>query len=228
MRPSERPFVFVNMAMTIDGKITSASREQPGFASGEDRIRMDRLRASADALLVAAGTVRADNPAWHVRTESERRGDAPHRLLVSSGADIPEGSRFFNDRYGGKSILATTESADDESLETLRRRGVDIWSLGSERVDLESLLARCSAEGIERLLVEGGGELNWQLFEGDWVDELNVTVTPRLLGGRDAPTLLEGDGWSMAQQRRLQLEQVDRVGDELFCRYRVDRSADAS
>jgi 2,5-diamino-6-(ribosylamino)-4(3H)-pyrimidinone 5'-phosphate reductase len=225
MQSSERPFVFVNMAMTVDGKITSAAREQPAFASREDRRRMDQLRASADALLVAAGTVRADNPAWHVRTEAERRGPAPHRLLVSGSAMIPDDSRFFNTEYGGKSIVATTESADAAAVQRLQQRDVELWTLGERRVDLAALLSRCKREGIDRILVEGGGELNWQLFDGDHVDELYVTITPCLLGGRTAPTLLEGDGWAMAQQRRLRLVDVSRVEDEMFCRYAVKRAA---
>ena len=225
MQSSEHPFVFVNMAMTVDGKITSAARERPAFASREDRRRMDQLRASADALLVAAGTARADNPAWHVRTETERRGPAPHRLLVSGSCMIPDDSRFFNTEHGGKSIVATTESADASAVQRLQQRDVELWKLGERRVDLAALLSRCKREGIERILVEGGGELNWQLFNGGHVDELYVTITPRLLGGRTAPTLLEGDGWAMAQQQRLRLVDVSRVDDEMFCRYAVERAA---
>jgi len=101
--PAQRPFVYVNMAMTVDGKITSAAREYPGFASPSDRVRMDRLRASADALMVGAGTARADNPAWHVRTRevrerriAEGRDGSPHRVLVSASARLPRDSRFFD------------------------------------------------------------------------------------------------------------------------------------
>jgi 2,5-diamino-6-(ribosylamino)-4(3H)-pyrimidinone 5'-phosphate reductase len=86
-------------------------------------------------------------------------------------------------------------------------------------VDLEKLLDRLAGRGVERLLLEGGGELNWAFVRDDLVDELCVTIVPTLLGGRDAPTLLEGDGFSMELQRRLRLESVRRVADELFCRY---------
>ncbi len=224
----DRPFVYVNMAMTVDGKITSAKREYPRFASPQDRTRMDRLRAGADALMVAAGTVRADNPALHVRTKSIReereaggKPHAPHRVLVSASADIPGDSRFFDTTHGGDSILVTTETVAEANLRRFEGRA-EVWRLGQQRVDLRAALATLRKRGVDRLLVEGGGELNWALLELDLVDELYVTVTPTLLGGRDAPTLLGGASWSMEKHRRLRLLELDREGDELFCRYSIE------
>ena len=221
----DRPFVYINMAMTVDGKITSARREYPRFASPQDRVRMDRLRADADALMVAAGTVRADNPAFHVRTRTirEERGlsDAPHRVLVSASADIPEDSRFFDTTHGGDCILVTTEAVPQANLRRFEGRA-EIWRFGRRGVDLRAALTALRKRGVDRLLVEGGGELNWTLLELDLVDELYVTIAPTLLGGKDAPTLLEGAGWPMKQQRRLRLMELEREGDELFCRYSIE------
>ncbi len=224
----DRPFVYVNMATTVDGKITSARREHPRFASPRDRGQMDRLRADADAVMVGAGTVRADNPALHIRTKSIReqreadgRPHAPHRVLVSASADIPENSRFFDTTYGGDSILVTTETVAAGKLRSFEGRA-EVWRLGRRRVDLRATLAALHKRGINRLLVEGGGELNWTLLELDLVDELYVTIAPALLGGRDAPTLLGGAGWPMDERRRLRLLELDREGDELFCRYSIE------
>ena len=220
----KRPYVFVNMAMTADGKITSSQRDYPGFTSPEDRVRMDHLRARADALMVAAGTVRADNPAWHVRTESERTGKGLDRVLISSSADIPEESRFFDTEFGGKSILVTVDGTDIQRFEGR----CEVWRIGNERVDLSATLQRLATAGVGRLLVEGGGEFNWQLLRDDLVDEINLTLAPALLGGRDAPTWLEGSGWTMKQQRRLRLQSIERLGDELYLRYLVDRENDGA
>jgi 2,5-diamino-6-(ribosylamino)-4(3H)-pyrimidinone 5'-phosphate reductase len=85
------------------------------------------------------------------------------------------------------------------------------------------LLERLKKQGVDRLLVEGGGELNWLLLREDLIDELFFTLAPSLLGGRDAPTPIEGEGLSMAQQHRLKLLEVERVGDELFTRWAVCR-----
>ena len=226
--PNDRPFVFVNMAMTVDGKITSANREYPRFSSPGDRLRMDRLRADADALMVAAGTVRSDNPAWHIRTklvrdEREARGrpGAPHRVLLSASADIPEDSRFFETAHGGDAILVTTDSADPTNLMRFEGRA-EIWRMGDREVDLRLTLRALRKRGIHRLLVEGGGTLNWSLCRLDLVDEFFVTVSPVLLGGSEAPTLLEGAGWPMRAQRRLRLLALEREGDELYCRYAVE------
>lgn len=225
----ERPYVYVNMAMTVDGKITSAAREYPKFASLRDRERMDRLRAEADALIVGAGTIRADDPKLHVRSAEMREYRATlgkpaglHRVLVSAGLDVDPHSRFFDRSHGGDSLIATVEDADPLRVAALE--GVaEIWRIGRGRVELRVLLERLLQRGIERLLLEGGGELNWHFFAADLVDEINVTIAPALLGGRDAPTLLEGEGLAMEQQRRLRLVDLRREGDELFCRYSVER-----
>ena len=216
----QRPFVYINMAATVDGKITSTGREYPRFTSPVDRVRMDRLRATADALMVGAGTVRSDNPTWHVRTPALRERSAPHRVLVSASAQIPDDSRFFDTRHGGRSILVTTCRTPEARLEAFEGRA-EVWRFGEEQVDLGEALRALSATGVRRMLVEGGAELNWTLFELDLVDELYVTVAPSLLGGSEAPTLLGGSGWSMNAQRRLSLLEMDREGDEIYLRYAV-------
>jgi 2,5-diamino-6-(ribosylamino)-4(3H)-pyrimidinone 5'-phosphate reductase len=225
-----RPFVYIDMAMTADGKITSAAREYPRFTSEHDRRHMDRLRAEADAILVGAQTVRADDPALHVRTAEARqyrrslgKRSGLLRVLVTASCRVDRSSRFFDDTDDGAGrIVATVEDLPDERHAALAARA-EIWKVGRDAVDLTALLGRLAERGVERLLVEGGGELNWAFLRDDLVDELHVTIAPALLGGRDAPTILEGDGFSMASRRSLRLEDVRREGDELFCRYIVVR-----
>jgi 2,5-diamino-6-(ribosylamino)-4(3H)-pyrimidinone 5'-phosphate reductase len=216
------------MAATVDGKITSAKREYPRLTSSHDRETMDRLRAEADAILVGAGTTRADDPPLRVRTESMQdyrrslgKPAALDRVLVSASLEVDPDSRFFEDD-GGACIVATTEDAVEDRIARLEPRA-EIWKLGVGRVDLVALLRRLKTRGVERLLVEGGGELNWSFIERDLIDELYVTIAPRLLGGRDAPTLLEGAGLNMAGQRRLKLVDQRREQDELYCRWAVIR-----
>lgn len=225
----KRPFVLINMAMTADGKITSASREYPRFTSGYDRVGMDRLRAGVDAILVGAGTMRADNPALHVRDREMREYRASlgkpaglSRVLVTRSGSIAPDSRFFSDEGCGELIVATVEETPPEVFSAVQDR-VQVWRCGRGDVDVGLLLQRLHEHGVERLLVEGGGELNWHFIEADVLDELYVTIAPTLLGGRDAPTLLEGEGLSMKAQRRLRLAGLHREGDELYCRYEVVR-----
>lgn len=225
----ERPFVYVNMAMTADGKITSTRREEPKFTSRFDKTTMDRLRAEADAVLIGAGTLRADDPPLHVRDPGlkERRRslgkpEHPLNVLVTAGAAVDAASRFFRSEHAAGRIVATVEDAPADRLAALRRVA-EVWTLGVGRVDLGELLVRLKARGVDRLLVEGGGELNWSFFARDLVDELYVTVAPSILGGRDAPTLCEGEGFAMAEQRRLRLVSADVVDGEIYCRYAVIR-----
>lgn len=225
-----RPFVYINMASTVDGKITSAEREYPRFTSAADRVEMDRLRAMADALLVGAGTLRADNPSLAVRTPEMRlhrcalgKPEGLTRVVVTAGGRLDPAGRFFDlDDGPGERIVATTRALPVDARATLSAHAA-IWECGDDRVDLRSLLQRLHAHGVRRLLCEGGAQLNWSLVEADLVDELHLTVAPSLLGGSDAPTIVEGTGFTMKRQRRLRLVDVRRVGDELYCRYRIRR-----
>jgi 2,5-diamino-6-(ribosylamino)-4(3H)-pyrimidinone 5'-phosphate reductase len=221
----DRPFVYVNMAMSADGKITSARREEPRFTSPRDKKTMDKLRAEADALLIGAGTLRSDNPRQDVRDpemKAYRRSlgkpDLLLNVLVTASAAVDPGSRLFEAGRAEGCVVATVEDAPPERL---RRLGevAEIWTLGRGRVDVGLLLARLKARGVERLLIEGGGDLNWSFVEKDAVDEIFVTVAPTVFGGREAPTPVEGTGFDMAGRRKLRLVSAEIVDGEIFCRY---------
>jgi 2,5-diamino-6-(ribosylamino)-4(3H)-pyrimidinone 5'-phosphate reductase len=224
-----RPFVYINMAMTADGKITSAKREYPRLTSDLDRLTMDRLRAEADVLVVGAGTLRADDPPLRVRDpamrayrESLGKPAGLIRVAVTASGDIDPASRFFEDEQGCERIVATVDNADATRLAAIDERA-ELWRLGQDRVDVGALLERLEQRGAKRVLVEGGGELNWCFASNDLVDELYLTLAPTLLGGREAPTLLEGEGLPMKLQKRLRLLDLRREDDEIYCRYEVLR-----
>jgi len=224
----ERPLVCVNMAMTADGKITSASREYPTFTSAHDRRTMDRLRAEADAVLVGAGTLRADDPQLQVREPEMRayrrrlgKREGLIQVVVTASLELDLSARFFQERAAAR-IVATVEEAPEDRVRRLEA-AAEVWKVGRGRIDLPELLARLRRRGVERLLVEGGGELNWAFASAGLLDEIYVTVAPCLLGGRDAPTLLEGPGLAMAARVRLRLADLRREGDEIYCRYEVVR-----
>jgi len=225
----DRPFVCINVAMTADGKITSALREPPTFASRFDKKTMDRLRAEADAVVVGAGTLRADDPPFHVRDpEMKERRRSLHKadglinVLVTASAAVDPASRFFSARHAAGRIVATVEDADASRLARLAEVA-EVWTVGRGRVDLPALLSRLKSRGIDRVVVEGGGELNWGFVRDGLIDELYVTVAPALLGGRNAPTPCEGEGLAMDDRRRLKLVSADVVDGEIFCRYAVMR-----
>jgi 2,5-diamino-6-(ribosylamino)-4(3H)-pyrimidinone 5'-phosphate reductase len=227
--PRERPFVYVNMAMTADGKITSAAREYAAFTSRHDKRTMDRLRAEAHAVLVGAGTLRADDPPLQIRDAQarERRRslglpDELRTVVISARLELSPEARFFRTGDPALKIVATTEDAPARRAAALER-SARVWRIGRGRVDVPELLRRLRSDGVERLLVEGGGETNWAFLEADAIDELHVTLAPCLVGGAAAPTPIEGAGLALADRRPLRLLSCERVEDELYLRFAVRR-----
>jgi len=143
-------------------------------------------------------------------------------VLVTASVTVDPGFRCFAGRAKTDCIVATVVDAPADRRARLAEVA-EVWTVGSGRVDLRELLTRLKARGVERLLVEGGGETNWGFVRDDLFDELYVTIAPALLGGRDAPTLCEGDGLTMAAQRRLRLLKADVKDGEIFCHYAVLR-----
>jgi len=226
---SARPRVLVNFAASIDGKITLA----PGIRKGpfmmsrhhEDPLRMRQLRAMADAILIGAGNLRADDPdlaidakeRMHRREAGERE---PLRMVVTStGEGIRPNQKMFDPALGGPSLVLHSERLLEGVRETLAPVAT-LVTLGQRSVDMPRMLAwAAEARGIRTLLCEGGGILCSQLFAARAVDQLFVTIVPRILGGALTQTLAEGPGFLPDQIPDATLGSIDRVGDELFLRY---------
>ena len=192
-----RPFVFINSAMSADGKISSVDRCQVRISGREDQARVDRLRSESDAVMVGVGTVLADDPQLRVKSDLLRlarreRGltESPRRIVADSRARTPPTARVL----GSGCILAVARSASAERLKHLRRHS-EIICCGKDRVDLRELFSKLYDRGIKRIMVEGGASLNWSLISQELVDEICVYVGPMLIGGDSAPTLLDGQGY---------------------------------
>lgn len=208
--------VVVNAAMSADGKLSSRRREQVRISGPDDFDRVDRLRAESDAVVVGVGTVLADDPHLTVKepTLCERRLEAgesrhPARVVVDSRARTPADAAVLDD--AARTYLLVSEAAGEDRRAELTRAGGDVEfvTAGRERVDLPAAFAELERAGLERLMVEGGGELVFSLFAAGLVDELSVFVGPNVIGGRDAPTLADGDGF-VADFPELELERLER------------------
>ena len=220
--------VTLNYAMSLDGKISSAARGRFRFTSDADRRLMDELRAAHDAVLIGAGTLRAEDPPLQVRDpalrEARRRaGLEPGivNLVLSASLNLPMGGRFFT-TPGVRRIVATTEDAREDLV---RRIGpaAEVVRLGRSRVPIEPLLAALESRGITKLLVEGGGEVNAAFLEADRVDEIRATVAPLVIGGRSAPTPVDGEGFLPGATRPFELVECRPVEQEVFLHYRARR-----
>ncbi|WP_136687803.1 2,5-diamino-6-(ribosylamino)-4(3H)-pyrimidinone 5'-phosphate reductase [Halorhabdus amylolytica] len=216
--------VVVNAAISADGKLSTHEREQIAISGPGDFDRVDQLRAENDAVMVGVGTVLADDPSLTVddeeRVSARRdRGDAPQpaRVVADSRGRTPAGARVLND--DAESYVLVSESATEDERERLASDATVIVA-GEERVDLERALDALESSGVDRLMVEGGGELIFSLFAADLVDELSVFVGPLVIGGRDAPTLANGEGF-LDDFPELDLQDVERLDDGVLMRWRV-------
>ncbi len=224
-----RPRVLVNFATSIDGKISVA----PGLRKGsftmsrhhEDHRRMRKIRAAADAILVGAGNLRADNPKLALGQEERIRRRAsgerePYRIVVTRrGEGITPDRKMFDSKLGGDSVIIHSEQMPTITREKLGEVAT-LVAIGEQSVDMGRMLDWIGEElGVRTLLCEGGGLLARDLFAARAVDELYLTLVPRILGGSDAPTLAEGRGFLPDDIPDARLASVDRVGDELYLRY---------
>ncbi|ARS88696.1 2,5-diamino-6-(ribosylamino)-4(3H)-pyrimidinone 5'-phosphate reductase [Natrarchaeobaculum aegyptiacum] len=216
--------VVVNAAMSADGKLSSHRREQIAISGDADFDRVDRLRADSDAVVVGVGTVLADDPRLTVKDESLRderleRGDPanPARVVVDSRGRTPLEAEILDDE-AATYVCLSERAPIDRRMELSDR--ADLVTAGEERVDLLRAFAALEREGLEQVMVEGGGELIFSLFEAGLVDELRVFVGPKIIGGRDAPTLADGEGF-VEEFPTLTLAEVARVDDGVLLVWRI-------
>jgi len=225
----DRPFVFINMAMTADGKIATANRAVSSFGSKRDQEHLYELRATVDAVMAGARTIDSNKiklgpGGRHFRRVRLRKGLAEFnlRVVVSGSGTIDPCATIFQHHFSPIVVL-TSEQASGAKLKQLRSLSDDVHVSGKEQIDFRHALRHLRIKWkVRRLLCEGGGELNAALLGAGLVDELHLTICPKVFGGRTAPTIAEGCGAKLLRDAaRLELKSSTRVGDELFLVYRV-------
>ena len=228
------PFVFINVATTLDGKLAPANRKFVPFSSPRDQKLLLELRSQADAVMAGARTGDllpvnlGPGPAAY-RRRRLRSGLSEYnlRVVVSGSGTLNPNAEIFRRRFSPIIVLASG-LATKERLRRLREVASEVKVFGDEELDFTAALTWLRKQwGVQRLLCEGGGEVNAGLFGAGLVDEVYLTFCPLIFGGRDSPTMADGRGVEhLSQAVRLRLKSLQRFGDELFLVYKVLRGSD--
>jgi len=213
--PSMRPRVIVNCAMSPDGKIAGAERRQLRISSPEDMERVKRLRTECQAILVGAGTILADDP--HLTVKGLPREEQALRVVLDPRGKVPENALVLDDR--ARTLMVTLEDC------VRQYPGAETVRLGKGALDLKALLETLGRRGVTDLLVEGGGETIYSFFRAGLVDVYSVFVGDFIIGGRESPTPVDGDGFRLGEHVPLRLISFERLGSGVHLTYEVRRDA---
>jgi len=216
------PFVTVKSAMTLDGKIATASGESKWITGEAARAEAMKLRAASDAVLVGINTVLADDPSltWRKAQPSKLKVQSSllRRFVLDSGARTPLEAKVVADEFHGLTTIVVSKSAPARRVAALSKRvNVLLAPARQGRIDLRWLLRRLGAENITGLLVEGGGEVNASFLLRRLAQRVVLFYAPKILGGRDDRKAVAGDG-ARNLNELLKLREVEwrRVGDDLM------------
>jgi riboflavin-specific deaminase-like protein len=218
-------WVALGMVTSVDGAAT-VDGVSGGLGQEGDRAAFRGLRAACDVILVGAGTVRAERygpprtrPHDVARRAARGQAERPAIAVVSSSLDLTGADRLLEEDPTWRPIVITHRGADPTLVAELTRQGVDVVTAGEARVDLVAAVDALRSRGMRRILCEGGPRLNGQMLAHGLIDEVFVTVAPRLAGG-PAPRIVVGDALA---ETVLELVGVRQHGDEVLLRYRVAR-----
>ncbi len=209
-----KPYVILSAAMSIDGKIATRTGSS-NLSSGKDLVRVHNLRTTVGAILVGKNTVYVDNPSLTVR---HVKGRNPVRIILDPRARISLNSKIARTSKTIPTMIIVSELATSKRTSLLARKGLQVIKCGKSKIELKKLLSLLAKQGIKKILVEGGGTTNWYFLKEKLVDEILVTITPYIVGGKEAVSLVEGHGFSNVSYS-FRLKQIKRIGNEIVLRY---------
>ncbi|MFI1586142.1 RibD family protein [Embleya sp. NPDC020630] len=217
-----RPYVLLSAAVSVDGYLDDASPERLLLSNAEDFARVDAVRASCDAILIGATTMRRDNPRLLVNSESLRaermaRGlpEYPLKVTVTASGDLDPALKFWH--YGQDKLVFTVDAVADKLRRDLDGLA-DVVSTGTD-LDWGQVLDKLGERGVGRLMVEGGGTIHTQFMAADLADELHLAVAPLLVGQATAPHFLNPAAYPGGSNARMRLLEAQTIGDVVLLRY---------
>jgi diaminohydroxyphosphoribosylaminopyrimidine deaminase/5-amino-6-(5-phosphoribosylamino)uracil reductase len=201
-----RPFVHLKMAVSLDGKVATATGDSRWITSEESRHRVHELRHQYDAIMVGGGTVRADDPLLTDRSGRPRRRPLV-RVVIEQYLHLSPESQLAQTTEAGPVIIFAHEDPDSETLEALQSRGVDVICQESSALDFVNVLEELGQRSIQSVLLEGGPLLAGLMLEAGVIDKVTFFVAPIMIGSQDAPSAIGGSG----VEKITEAPQLDRI-----------------
>ena len=223
-----KPYVILNAAMTLDGKIATKTGSSE-ISGPEDLERVHEIRKKADGIMVGIGTVLADDPRLTVHKIPSSKSDNPIRVVVDNKARTPIDFRILND--DADTIIAVGSICDENNPQSdadavSRAKAIsqkaDVFYSSKTPVDLVEFMDYLYSKGIKTLMLEGGATLNFSMIKDNLIDEVRICIAPMIAGGKDAKTFFDGDGFDyMKDAVKLELVKSYSCGKDFVMEYKV-------
>lgn len=225
---TERPYVLLSCAASVDGYIDDNTNDRLLLSNDEDFDRVDEVRAGCDAILVGANTIRRDNPRLLVRTEERRKAriargvpESPIKVTFTARGDLDPDAKFFATGDVEKIVYCSSAAVDK-----CRARLGDVATIvdAGDPVDLNTMLADLAGRGVQRLMVEGGGTVHTQFLTAGLADELQLVIAPFFVGDSAAPRFVGTGAFPHHPGNRMTLDEARPIGDVILARYLLTSS----
>lgn len=223
-----KPYVILNAAMTLDGKIATKTGSSE-ISGPEDLERVHEIRKKADGIMVGIGTVLADDPRLTVHKIPSSKSDNPIRVVVDNKARTPIDFRILND--DADTIIAVgsicdenNPNSDEDAVSRAKAisQKADVFYSSKTPVDLVEFMDYLYSKGIRTLMLEGGSTLNFSMIKDNLIDEVRICIAPMIAGGRDAKTFFDGEGFDyMKDAVKLELIKSYSCGKDFVMEYKV-------
>jgi 2,5-diamino-6-(ribosylamino)-4(3H)-pyrimidinone 5'-phosphate reductase len=218
-----KPYVILNAAMTLDGKIATKNGSSK-ISGDEDLVRVHELRKEVDGIMVGINTVIVDNPRLTAHKIDSNPENNPIRIVVDSKGRTPLASKVVN--KDALTIIAIANNYKNDLICTDRwnilKNIADFYFTGEKEVDLKDLMNHLYEKGIKTLMLEGGSTLNFSMLKEGLIDEIRLCVAPMIVGGVDAKSLFGGEGFpTMEEAVKLDLIETFNLGKDLILRYKI-------
>ncbi|MFQ5440754.1 MAG: 2,5-diamino-6-(ribosylamino)-4(3H)-pyrimidinone 5'-phosphate reductase [Nitrosopumilaceae archaeon] len=210
------PKLILSAAISVDGKIATIKGDSK-LSSKKDLTRLHRLRSQVDAILIGKNTVEIDDPILTVRYA---KGKNPIRIILDSKGTISENSLILKTSNKVPTIIVVSQKITKKNLQKLKNFPVEIITIGKNQINVKLLLKILGQKKIKTILLEGGGTINWEFIKNNLIDEFFITITPFILGGQKAISLVQGEGFRTVQtSTKLSLKGIKRLENDLVLNY---------